>query len=136
MVLIHLVEKLQRGECESISFVVCNDSKDVMQGHISFTREELDGVPEDVVSGYAQRTEGDKVLYDVTFKTPDIWPLVSSICLSKTLTLSAKVEVRSCKQSRNAKGRTHRFRGPIGSQCRTIEHDTPSAQGDRRGLAV
>ncbi|KAF8128578.1 mitochondrial endopeptidase [Boletus edulis] len=44
-------------------------------GHISFTREELDGVPEDVISGYTQRTEGDEVLYDVTFKTPDIWPV-------------------------------------------------------------
>lgn len=59
------------------------DRKYVIQGHVSFTREELDGVPEDVISGYAQRTEGDKVLYDVTFKTPDIWPLVSSICPSK-----------------------------------------------------
>ncbi|KAI9567715.1 hypothetical protein HD554DRAFT_2205377 [Boletus coccyginus] len=36
---------------------------------------ELEGVPEDVISGYTQRTEGDRVLYDVTFKTPDIWPL-------------------------------------------------------------
>ncbi|KAN0094547.1 hypothetical protein V8E55_002834 [Tylopilus felleus] len=44
-------------------------------GHVSFTREELDGVPEDVISGYAQRTEGDKALYDVTFKTPDMWPV-------------------------------------------------------------
>lgn len=55
-----------------------------MQGHVSFTREELDGVPEDVISGYAQRTEGDKALYDVTFKTPDIWPVVSSTFPSRT----------------------------------------------------
>ncbi|KAF8432220.1 hypothetical protein L210DRAFT_3650517 [Boletus edulis BED1] len=33
-------------------------------GRISFTREQLDGVPEYVKSGYAQRTEGDKVLYE------------------------------------------------------------------------
>ncbi|KAG6380299.1 hypothetical protein JVT61DRAFT_8408 [Boletus reticuloceps] len=45
-------------------------------GHISFTREELDGVPEDVISGFTQRTEGDNVLYDVTFKTPDIEPVL------------------------------------------------------------
>ncbi|KAF8452666.1 mitochondrial endopeptidase [Boletus edulis BED1] len=44
-------------------------------GRISFTREQLDGVPEDVISGYTQRTEGDKVLYEVTFKTPDIFPV-------------------------------------------------------------
>jgi metallopeptidase MepB len=45
-------------------------------GRIAFTREQLDGVPEDVVSGYTQRTEGDKVLYEVTFRTPDIFPLL------------------------------------------------------------
>ncbi|KAF8558611.1 zincin [Imleria badia] len=44
-------------------------------GRITFTREQLDGVPEDVISGYTQRTEGDKVLYEVTFRTPDIFPL-------------------------------------------------------------
>ncbi|KAG9310224.1 hypothetical protein JVU11DRAFT_9870 [Chiua virens] len=49
----------------------------VLCGRVSFTREELDGVPEDVISGYTQRTEGDKVLYEVTFKTPDIFPVVS-----------------------------------------------------------
>ncbi|KAG6380319.1 hypothetical protein JVT61DRAFT_8428 [Boletus reticuloceps] len=44
-------------------------------GRISFTREQLDGVPEDVISGYTQRTEGDNVLYEVTFRTPDIFPV-------------------------------------------------------------
>ncbi|KIJ66993.1 hypothetical protein HYDPIDRAFT_174274 [Hydnomerulius pinastri MD-312] len=44
-------------------------------GRITFTREELDGVPDDVVSGYTKRTEGDKELYEVTFKTPDIFPI-------------------------------------------------------------
>lgn len=44
-------------------------------GHISFTLEELDGVPADVVSGYTKRTEGSKEVYDVTFKTPDIFPI-------------------------------------------------------------
>ena len=48
-----------------------------VQGRIAFTREELDGVQEDVISGYPQRTEGDKVLYEVAFRTPDIFPLVS-----------------------------------------------------------
>ena len=63
----------------------------MIQGHISFMREELDGVPEDVISGYAQRTEGDKVLYDVTFKTPDIWPLVSSAYPLKAFVRSESV---------------------------------------------
>ncbi|KAF9223776.1 zincin [Gyrodon lividus] len=44
-------------------------------GRITFTHEELDGVPEDVISGYTKRTEGDKVFYEVTFKTPDIFPI-------------------------------------------------------------
>ncbi|KAJ7366807.1 metallopeptidase MepB [Mycena albidolilacea] len=45
------------------------------KGIISFTKEELDGVPADVISGYAKRTEGSVELYDVTFKTPDIFPI-------------------------------------------------------------
>ncbi|KAI9567695.1 hypothetical protein HD554DRAFT_2267097 [Boletus coccyginus] len=44
-------------------------------GRITFTRKELDGVPEDVISGYTRRTEGDKELYEVTFRTPDIFPI-------------------------------------------------------------
>jgi len=44
-------------------------------GRITFTLAELDGVPADVISGYTQRTEGDKVLYEVTFRTPDIFPI-------------------------------------------------------------
>lgn len=43
---------------------------------MSFTLEQLKGVPEDVVSGYTKREEDGKTLYDVTFKTPDIFPLV------------------------------------------------------------
>jgi len=42
---------------------------------VSFTLEELKGVPEDVISGYAKRTVDGKELYDVTHKTPDIFPL-------------------------------------------------------------
>ena len=43
---------------------------------MGFTLEELKGVPEDVVSGYTKREEGEKTIYDVTFKTPDIFPIV------------------------------------------------------------
>ncbi|KAH8104630.1 metallopeptidase MepB [Cristinia sonorae] len=45
------------------------------KGTISFTLEELEGVPADVVSGYVKRQEDGKDLYDVTFKTPDIFPI-------------------------------------------------------------
>ncbi|KAF8349335.1 metallopeptidase MepB [Amanita rubescens] len=45
------------------------------KGVVTFTKEELKGIPEDVVSGYTKRTEGDKEVYDVTFKTPDIFPV-------------------------------------------------------------
>ncbi|KAK7048309.1 metallopeptidase MepB [Favolaschia claudopus] len=44
-------------------------------GVISFTKEELDGVPADVISGYKKREEGSEELYDVTYKTPDIFPV-------------------------------------------------------------
>ncbi|KAJ8456732.1 hypothetical protein ONZ45_g18600 [Pleurotus djamor] len=44
-------------------------------GIIAFTEDELKGVPKDVVSGYKKRTEDGKDLYDVTFKTPDIFPV-------------------------------------------------------------
>ena len=46
------------------------------QGFVSFTLEELKGVPEDVISGYTKRNVDGKELYDVTHKTPDIFPLV------------------------------------------------------------
>ncbi|KAF7346236.1 Metallopeptidase MepB [Mycena sanguinolenta] len=45
------------------------------QGVVSFTKEDLDGVPADVISGYTKRTEGSTEVYDVTFKTPDIFPV-------------------------------------------------------------
>lgn len=42
------------------------------KGSLLFTREELDGVPEASIDGYEK--EGDK--YKVTFKTPDIVPIL------------------------------------------------------------
>ncbi|KAF8208884.1 metallopeptidase MepB [Mycena galopus ATCC 62051] len=45
------------------------------KGVVSFTKEELDGVPADVISGYTKRTEGSTEVYDVTYKTPDIFPV-------------------------------------------------------------
>jgi len=44
-------------------------------GVITFTEDELKGVPKDVVSGYTTRSEDGKVLFDVTYKTPDISPV-------------------------------------------------------------
>ncbi|KAG6830705.1 hypothetical protein H0H92_015181 [Tricholoma furcatifolium] len=44
-------------------------------GVVTFTEEELKGVPKDVVSGYTKRTQDEKTVYDVTFKTPDIFPV-------------------------------------------------------------
>ncbi|KAE9403952.1 zincin [Gymnopus androsaceus JB14] len=42
---------------------------------ITFTAKQLDGVPADVVSGYTKRTQGSEEVYDVTYKTPDIFPI-------------------------------------------------------------
>ncbi|KAH9080477.1 Metalloprotease [Lactarius deliciosus] len=53
-------------------------------GFISFTLEELKGVPEDVISGYPKRKEGDKELYDVMHRTPDIFPLFKYAKIAET----------------------------------------------------
>ncbi|KZV95839.1 mitochondrial endopeptidase [Exidia glandulosa HHB12029] len=55
----------QRKELESKN---CNEEK----GKIAFTPEELEGIPADVVSGYAKRDDGK---LELTFKTPDVMPL-------------------------------------------------------------
>lgn len=34
-------------------------------------------MPTDVISGYSKRSEDGKELFEVTFKTPDIFPVVS-----------------------------------------------------------
>ncbi|EJD41303.1 zincin, partial [Auricularia subglabra TFB-10046 SS5] len=48
----------------------CNEEK----GRIAFTPEELEGIPADVLSGYTKRDDGK---LELTFKTPDVMPLVS-----------------------------------------------------------
>ncbi|CEL52913.1 metallopeptidase MepB [Rhizoctonia solani AG-1 IB] len=56
--------------------VVCTDfgrNFNEEKGTVAFTREELKGVPEDVINGYTQVEGTDKLA--VTFKTPDIFPL-------------------------------------------------------------
>ncbi|KAI0670782.1 Metalloprotease [Trametes maxima] len=50
----------------------CNEER----GVISFTREELEGVPEDVISGYSKRSQNGAEIYDVTFQWLDITPLL------------------------------------------------------------
>ena len=49
---------------------------DEENGFLLFTREELDGVPDDVVSGYTPVEEGGVTKHKVTHKTPDIFPLL------------------------------------------------------------
>jgi Zn-dependent oligopeptidase len=60
---------------------------------VDFTLEELKGVPEDVVSGYTQRKEGEATFCEVTFKTPDIFPLVrfTGSCGYQRLTLELSI---------------------------------------------
>ena len=47
-----------------------------LQATITFTADELKGVPKDVVGGYIKTTKDGQDLYDVTYKTPDIFPIV------------------------------------------------------------
>ncbi|SCV74837.1 BQ2448_7866 [Microbotryum intermedium] len=61
----------------------CNEEN----GALYFTKEELDGVPEEVINGYPKREDGK---YKVTFKTPDIIPVFKyahSSATRKTATL-------------------------------------------------
>ena len=75
-----LVAKFQRRECTLLTLVPSYRSIQLfVQGRITFTLAELDGVPGDVISGYTQHTDGDRVLCEVTFRTPDIFPIVSVI---------------------------------------------------------
>ncbi|KAH7913359.1 mitochondrial endopeptidase [Hygrophoropsis aurantiaca] len=46
-------------------------------GRISFTLEELDGVPADVISGFTKRSEESRDIYDVTFKAHDIFKITA-----------------------------------------------------------
>ncbi|GAA5912308.1 metalloendopeptidase [Sporobolomyces salmoneus] len=50
----------------------CNEE----EGFILFTAEELEGVPEDVLSGYEKVTEDGVEKYKMTFKTPDYTPVI------------------------------------------------------------
>ncbi|KAJ7288404.1 metallopeptidase MepB [Mycena rebaudengoi] len=52
----------------------CDEEK----GVVSFTEEELKGVPADVISGYKKRTEGSTEFFDVTHRLPDILPIFKS----------------------------------------------------------
>jgi len=68
------LEKLQK-EVQKCSLEFSKNFNEE-KGTVSFTLEELEGVPADVVSGYTKRTDDSgKEVYDVTFKTPDIFPI-------------------------------------------------------------
>ncbi|KAI0050407.1 metallopeptidase MepB [Auriscalpium vulgare] len=53
-------------------------------GSITFTRDELKGVPEDVISGYNTHKKDGQEVFDVTHKTPDIFPVFKNADSSET----------------------------------------------------
>lgn len=55
----------------------CNEEN----GSLLFTAEELDGVPKDTVASYPKETVDGVEKYKVTFKTPDIIPVLY-VCLT------------------------------------------------------
>jgi Zn-dependent oligopeptidase len=60
-------------------------------GHVSFSLADLDGIPHDVVNGYPKRTgEDGKDVYDVPFKTTDIFPVLKFAKNSKTRQLASE----------------------------------------------
>lgn len=72
---------------------------------MSFALEELKGVPGDVLSGYAKREEGGKTVYDVTFKEPDIFPLVCSCPIWWVQTTNFDVRIFKFKFAENPETR-------------------------------
>ncbi|GAA5933687.1 metalloendopeptidase [Sporobolomyces koalae] len=59
----------------------CNEE----DGSILFTRQELDGVPEDVIQGYERVPQSDGTdTYKMTFKTPDYIPVIKQATNAKT----------------------------------------------------
>lgn len=53
-------------------------------GTVSFTLAELEGVPKDVVSGYIKRASDGQELYDVPFRTTDIFPVFKYAVVPET----------------------------------------------------
>ncbi|KAF8128555.1 mitochondrial endopeptidase [Boletus edulis] len=107
-------------------------------GRISFTREQLDGVPEDVISRYTQRTEGDKVLYEVTFKTPDIFPVIAEI-LQYDSWADYITEVKMVKSAANAKKFLDDLKAhldPLGTQERATLLGLKKEVHTKRGLPI
>ena len=87
---------------------------------MSFTLEELKGVPEDVISGYTKREEDGKTLYDVTYKTPDIFPLVRLHQMRQESAanpglMNILVQIR--RESRDSTEGLRGIRKSIGDQC-------------------
>ncbi|KAI0050406.1 metallopeptidase MepB [Auriscalpium vulgare] len=52
----------------------CNEGA----GSISFTLEELKGVPDDYVNDFTKREEGGKEVYDVLLKSTEIYPVIQN----------------------------------------------------------
>ncbi|KAH9854692.1 metallopeptidase MepB [Lenzites betulinus] len=70
---IELKKELSQTCIEFMMLMVISTRKNFNEekGFMSFTLDELEGVPADTIAGYKKRTEGDKKLYDITFKEPD-----------------------------------------------------------------
>jgi Zn-dependent oligopeptidase len=81
------------------------------KGFLSFTAAELDGVPKDVISGYKKHQNAD--IYDVTYKSPDILPIVS-----EGFTLFNDLDCHLSSQFRFAINPETRKRAFVGSENR------------------
>ena len=78
---------------------------------MSFTLKELKGVPGDVLSGYTKREEDGKTVYDVTFKTPDIFPLVRSCPILWVQTTNFELRTLKFKFAENPETRRTAYEG-------------------------
>ncbi|KAG2081065.1 hypothetical protein BD769DRAFT_1784425 [Suillus cothurnatus] len=112
-------------------------------GLISFTLEELDGVPEDVISGYSKRTEGSKKVYD--FKSQNV-PLLEKV-LDLRWRIAAMLgydtwadyvtEVKMVKSGKNARDFLDDLEGklrPVGEKERKILLQLKKEEHEKRGL--
>lgn len=88
-------------------------------------------MPADIISGYTKRTDGGKEVYDVTMKTPDIFPIVSSNCWRIQRIYLTIRAVQDGAESGDAPTRAGGVRPQAGDQRAAAGQDARSAPQDR-----
>ncbi|KAG7664425.1 PRD1 [[Candida] subhashii] len=93
------------------------------KGFVTFTKEELDGVPEDVIGQYAKTEEDGQDKLKVTFKYPDILPLLKHAHKGETRKKAYIAYNNRCSENGPLLERIIKIRYELGQ---LLEYDTYS----------